>query len=284
MTMSFCDSSGSGNIFIGGNNFKDLHKKLADSLLDTEPFNAGKWQAVDISGSSAHDTYELLNTTIWLDIPEFNYETVKMVDPDLPWAEGHFQERVAGLPVNPGDWHDKWPYHSNGKGIHQKPDQKYDHNYMERFWARKVLREVKVPSGKIAHYETFKGYRFDVGDLGDVVRLLQDEPGTRQAFLPVWFPEDTGASQGQRVPCTLGYQFIIRQDQLHVVYFLRSCEVYRHFKNDVYMAMRLGQWVRDSLTEKNSDLKMGTLTMQITSLHGFVGDLPHIERIANGSD
>lgn len=285
--MSMRISDAFGNLFVGGSDFQSLYADLANSLLETEPFNAGKWQAVDISGSQAHDTYELMNVSLWLDIPETKDKAQLLIGPDLPWAEGHFQERVAGKPVNPGDWHDKWPYHANGAGIHQKADQKYDHNYMERFWASKVLREVKTASGKVAHHEDFKGYRFNVGDLGDVVGLLRRDPLTRQAFLPVWFPEDSGATQGQRVPCTLGYHFIIRGGAMHVVYYLRSCEIYRHFKNDVYMAMRLAQWVRDQIegpydhVNPPEPLAMGTLTMHITSLHGFVGDTPHIEAIAD---
>lgn len=281
MTLSFSDQSGLGNLFVGGSNFRGLYSTLAASLLETEPFNAGKWQALDISQSSAHKTYELLNTTLWLDIPQDQHHTEQAVEPDMPWAEGHFQERVAGDPVNPGEWHDKWPYHLNSESLHQRDtDKRYDHNYMERFWATGLSYESFTYKGY-----AFSGYRFDVGDLEDVVNLLREDPLTRQAFLPIWFPEDTGATSNQRVPCTLGYHFIVRNHTLHVVYYLRSCEIYRHFKNDVYMAMRLGQWMRDNIKAFNEGpYKMGSLTMHITSLHGFVGDTPHIEEIAQLSD
>lgn len=282
MTLSFCD--GTNNLFIGGNDFMSLRSSLASKLLETEPLNRGKWQSLDISASPAHATYELFNTSVWLDIPETESDTVEMIGPDLPWAEGHFQERVAGRAVNPGDWHDKWPYHAGQVRLHQNGG-KYDHNYMERFWASQLGREIRTPDGVTQHYMPFYGYRFEVGDLRDVVAQLNRDPLTRQAFLPVWFPEDTGATQGQRVPCTLGYHFMIKDEALHVVYFLRSCEIYRHFTNDVYMAMRLGQWVRDQIVlpseEGDTSLEMGTLTMHITSLHGFVGDTPHIEKIAD---
>lgn len=281
MTLSFSDLSGSGHLFVGGTNFRQLHADLAGALLETVPFNAGKWQAVDVSESQAHDTYELLNTTLWMDIPERARLAIDMVGPDMPWAEGHFLERVAGEPVNPGDWHHRWPYHGNSEALHQRDSAKrYDHNYMERFWAGK-LRAEGGNNQLIDHSgQPFTGYRFAVGDLDDVVDLLHEQPHTRQAYLPVWFPEDTGATAGQRVPCTLGYQFIVRDNKLHVIYNLRSCEIYRHFKNDVYMAMRLGQWVRDKVDESMT-LEMGTLTMNITSLHGFVGDTQQIELIAD---
>lgn len=286
MTLSFCDPT--GNFFVGGDNFLSLKQELASRLLDEEPVNRGRWQSLDISTSSAHDTYELLNTSLWLDIPETEDEASSMVEPDLPWAEGHFRERVAGQPVNPGDWHHRWPYHAGKEELHQ--DQgKYDHNYMERFWAKGLNREITTKDRVVQHMMPYYGYRFDTGDLGSVVELLKRDPLTRQAFLPVWFPEDTGSQQGQRVPCTLGYQFIVKDGRFHVTYFLRSCEIYRHFTNDVYMAMRLGQWVKDMVWSRraNPELalnapRMGTLTMHITNLHGFVGDTPQIERMANG--
>jgi hypothetical protein len=40
------------------------------------------------------------------------------------------------------------------------------------------------------------------------------------------------------------------------------------------MAVRLAHWVRDQV---NPELDMGQLTMNIVSLHGFVGDVPKIE-------
>lgn len=284
MTLRFSDLSGSGHLFVGGTNFKQLYADLAGALLDQEPFNAGKWQAVDVSESQAHDTYELLNTSLWLDIPETIHKAHIRTMADMPWAEGHFLERVAGKPVNPGDWHHRWPYHGNSEALHQRDSEKrYDHNYMERFWPKNAGRadHHAQARGWRIYNERAMGYRFAIGDLQDVVDLLKRDPLTRQAFLPVWLPEDTGATAGQRVPCTLGYHFIIREGKLNVVYYLRSCEIYRHFKNDVYMAMRLGQWVRDQL---HDHLEMGTLTMHITSLHGFVGDTPHIEKIADLSD
>jgi thymidylate synthase len=76
-----------------------------------------------------------------------------------------------------------------------------------------------------------------------VIDLLRDRPTTRQAFIPIWFPEDTGAHHGERVPCTLGYHLMARDGRLKIVYYMRSCDFLRHFRDDVYMAGRLCQWV-----------------------------------------
>jgi len=173
--------------------------------------------------------------------------------------------------------HANWPYHANGADLHIKGG-KYDHNYMERMWPT----DIDVSEQNSEYFDpVFKGYRFPVGDLDDVVTQLASDPGTRQAYLPIWFPEDTGATAGQRVPCSLGYHFIIRDELLHVQYNLRSCEIYRHFTNDIYMAVRLGQWVAEQLAlTHNVDVKLGQLTTHVVSLHGFVGDTAKIEELA----
>ena len=121
---------------------------------------------------------------------------------------------------------------------------------------------------------------FDYGDLGDIIKLLADQPLTRQAYLPVWFPEDTGALHGGRLPCTLGYQFIMRDGRFHIIYPIRSCDFVRHFRDDIYMTVRLLQWVKERAAELNSvwdEVRLGTYTMHITSLHCFVQDLPRFK-------
>lgn len=257
------DNANGGHLLIGeAHDFKDIRSKLASKLLEQEPENHGKWQQLDVSGSDLHKTYELLNTTIWYDMPKKSHALRHHVDPDLPWAENHFQERVGGKAINPGVEHANWPYHAGQVNLHQNGG-KYDHNYMERFWPTDIK-------------EGFHGYRFMVGDLDDVVTQLKNDPGTRQAYLPIFFPEDTGATQGQRVPCTLGYHFILRDGLLHMTYNMRSCEIYRHFTNDVYMAVRLAEWV--AWHAFGEDATIGQLTMNIVSLHGFVGDTANIEK------
>ena len=261
--------------------FPITRQEMAQDLLLTEPFNAGRWQALDVSGSSIHATFELLNVTLRLPMTGSTPESLAIdTRADLPWAEDHFQERVGGEPVNPGKAEAYWPYH-NGRGeLHKRENRIYDHNYMERMWCRQLSYLTATQGTYRARVDTnFSGYRFEVGDLGSVVEQLKRDLHTRQAYLPIWFPEDTGATQGQRVPCSLGYHFIVREGRLHLQYNLRSVEVYRHFHNDVYMAVRLAQWVAEQVGVE----ELGWLTMHMVSFHGFVGDSDRILKIARQS-
>jgi thymidylate synthase len=122
-----------------------------------------------------------------------------------------------------------------------------------------------------------RGIRYEYGDLNDVVEMLATEPDTRQAYLPIFFPEDTGMRNPTRKPCTLGYHFILRHGYFHITYYMRSCDFYRHFRDDCYLTVRLHLWVLDRLRKADpatwGNVKLGFYIMHITSLHMFTNDL-----------
>jgi hypothetical protein len=263
----------------------------AQLLTHGEVVDVGEWQSIRGDIPQAR-TLELQDVHFSISIAEDVRSLQHQVRPNLPWAEDHFQERVSRRPLNPGEEYKNWPWYRGNVEQHQTVElQKFSHTYMERFWPKWAN-----------HNRTMRGIRYEYGDLQDVVSLLAKSPHTRQAYLPVWFPEDTGAVHGERVPCTLGYHFLLRGGCLNVYYFIRSCDFYRHFADDVYLACRLGQWVLYELThptvaqqatefnekaevesyswDKWQKVKMGKLIMQIDSLHVFEAERSRLERDA----
>lgn len=225
--------------------------------MELTPINRGSWQ----SKKTDLKVRELDSVVFKFKVPSHGVTWANICQPDSPWAEDHFLERVSGQPLNPAPSYKWWPWHSK-KHEEDFKTEVFDHTYPERFWPRFN-----------GHGEIRMGVRFDYGDLDDVVQQLKKDPFTRQAYLPVWFPEDTGA-QAQRVPCTLGYHFIRNGPCLDIKYFLRSCDLTRHFLNDVYMAGRLLQWMVDRVTNDGTLPYPwpGTLTMFVSNLHMFVAD------------
>ena len=251
-----------------------LMTELCKDLLRAPMVHGMTWHAMDVSKSPAHVAREIENFVWEQQIPGSLSGLQIRVKPNLPWAEDHFQERVSRQPLNPPPSEAWWPFAMKANAVHKDENEKFSHTYPERFWPKQAgYFTLDTGEGTNAH-----GIRFDYGDLDDVVRLLVREPTSRQAFLPVWFPEDTGAVEGQRLPCSLGYQFMIRDGYLNVTYHMRSCDFVRHFRDDVYMAMRLGQWVVNEMAfawETVDDPQpplIGKLFMTITSLHCFKGD------------
>lgn len=259
--------------------FPKLRTALTHSLVHSAPFvNASRWQSTSIEGQENMTPKELRHVSFDMKIPEQVDELQLQVEPNLPWAEDHFQERVSGQPLNPAPSEAWWPFAVQGNRAH-KMSEAYAHTYPERMWPKMAGAQGSVFNNESFHGPNNWGIRFEYGDLQDVVELLAKDPYTRQAYLPIWFPEDTGVVHGQRVPCTLGYQFSMRLGRLDITYFMRSCDFVRHFQDDVYMASRLCQWVAEHL----DGVYPGDLIMHITSLHIFRGDLPRLQRILDAT-
>jgi len=252
-----------------------------------------RWQSLDVSDLPQAQMVELLHrdlrATMESENPQDYQEVIK---PNLPWADDHFLERVCGEPLNPGVEWANWPWANSANG-HRGEDQQFNHNYMERYWPKYA---GKTQDGRLLEgsstdffggqqskggylkeeYIPKKGIRHEYGDLGNVVELLTQEPDTRQAYLPIWFPEDTGTAHMGRKPCTLGYHFIVRNNKLDIVYYIRSCDFFRHFRDDVYLTVRLALWVIEQCRKANptawDGIIPGDFLMKITSLHMFIGD------------
>lgn len=237
---------------------------------------------MDVSRRKEATTHEVLNYTLSCQL--FGVDTIEAlqqdVKPNLPWAENHFIERVGGMPLNPGEQWAKWPWGNSANSFRAEsvaqPDGSkasgFSHTYMERFWPKFAGRlGPELSTAAVGN----RGIRYGYGDLSDVISHLEKHPDSRQAFLPIWFPEDTGKTD-VRVPCTLGYHFIQRHGFLHLTYYIRSCDAYRHFRDDIYLAVRLGQYVLASLQARDAgtwgDVKLGMFTMHMVSFHCFVND------------
>lgn len=263
------------------NTFEQHFVQVRDALLDTDPVHVGEWQSQQIE----QRMFELLHVVVDMPIPETAEEAATMTGARVPWAEDHFLERVGGEPLNPSPSEQWWPFRKKSADgdtnkEHKSEGTAFSHTYPERMWPKQAEPGGALhDSGTSVHW----GIRFAYGDLQDVVNQLVKSPMTRQAYLPIWFPEDTGAVHGKRVPCTLGYHFIIRNGKLDISYFMRSTDLLRHYQDDVYMAMRLAQWMVEKIniamewkyempTPPGEALEVGKLIFHTANMHIFEQD------------
>jgi hypothetical protein len=282
--------------------FKKLFAELVREISNTMLINRGRVHAQDVSTRPEYAVHELSNVVLSMNTSTTIETLQRCLEPNLPWAEDHFQERVGGKPLNPAPSEAWWPF-AQKKNEQHKEGHVFSHTYPERMWPKYTKNVKALPAGWHGEIESRDGYwvyantetpvdmsqwrepenvgiRYKYGDLNDVVEMIAKDPFTRQAYLPIWFPEDTGAVEGQRVPCSLGYHFIRRMQYLDCQYYMRSCDLFRHFTDDVYMAARLLQWMCEQLWEKqigdgHEDGPypfVGRLTIYISNLHCFKGD------------
>jgi hypothetical protein len=247
---------------------------------EAPPVRTERWQGV----AANTDTYELRN--VCFEVPLIGMEDLQHwrddIKPNLPWADDHFAERVGGEPLNPGVQWRHWPWASRADAF--RKSERFNHSYMERLWPKFARRtdDGRLPiKNKMRAYpqqdpRPKHGIAWHYGDLQDLVDLLAHEPYTRQAWIPLFFPEDTGVGDGGRKPCTLGYQILVRDGRAHMWYPLRSCDFVRHWRDDCYLAVRLLIWIIHQCRAINPTawnyIGVGTYAMHMTSLHVFASD------------
>jgi hypothetical protein len=163
-------------------------------------------------------------------------------------------KKETGVPMKKV-WGQDWP-------------ARFNHTYADRLWPK------RLEGGN-----EFRGQHWTYGDLNNLVDLLAKEPYTRQAWIPLFHPEDTGLGDGGRKMCSLGYQVIVRDGRAHIWYPLRSVDLVRHFSDDCYLAVRMLLWIIDRCRERSEvwcSITPGSYAMHCTSLHVFETDLKEI--------
>lgn len=98
---------------------------------------------------------------------------------------------------------------------------------------------------------------------------LIENKDTRRAFWPIFRPEDAIRSvDPTRVPCSLGYQFIVRNlrgsDRLLMFYLSRSVDFDTFWLSDIWLARQIQQKMAFEL-----NLEPGYLSHFIISFHSF---------------
>jgi len=111
-----------------------------------------------------------------------------------------------------------------------------------------------------------------------MIERLKESPYRRAAFVPIWNGCDVDRVGKRRVPCTIGYHFLIRKegfhDRVHIIYMQRSCSLAEFFPFDVYRAVGLLDYV-----SKRLGIESGNLIHFISSLHCFYKDLKDVTRV-----
>lgn len=196
-------------------------------------------QNKQVAGNEDFATKELLNYSYCLmEMPDEDKLFITNPTQNKEWCQKEFTERISSE-VNPGKaWlirKDVWKPFLNSNG-------KFCYTYSER----------------LSHNH----------NLERIIDELRAHPDSRQCFLPIFHPMDITYLGGKkRIPCSLGYQFIIREGLLHMTYFQRSADIAEHFGNDVWLAYRMLKFVAERV-----GVKPGYLFHNITSLHAYKKD------------
>lgn len=113
-------------------------------------------------------------------------------------------------------------------------------------------------------YGAYGGRIFGEFDqLRAVVDLLKRDPDTRQAVVQFWRASDLqSAGSVKDVPCTLNWQFAIRDGELHMFVDMRSNDAWLGMPYDVFWNTTAMRIIANEL-----GVRMGTYTHHVRSMH-----------------
>ena len=218
--------------------YEEIKRDLAEMGINVYPKTM---QDKYIEGNEDYATKELQN---------YCYTILNAKSEDVkpssiqPWADEEFKERINPYGnVNPGTAY-KLRQEIWNEYMH---DGKFAYSYNERFFRNRQLDKI--------------------------IARLQDDHDSRQLWLSVWdLNEDVDKLGGiSRVPCSLGYNFQFREGKLNIHYVMRSCDFNTHFPNDVYLAIKLLEYVAE-----RCDMKVGNFTHTMFSLHVYKKDVNNV--------
>ena len=111
--------------------------------------------------------------------------------------------------------------------------------------------------------------------LDNAIQALKEDEHTRRAMVMVFRPEDTMESFGYqtRIPCSVSYQFLIRNGKLMILYYIRSNDYFKHFAIDIWLTHAIQEYVCGQLKDVYPDLKVGSLNYYAGSFHAYHEDL-----------
>lgn len=193
-----------------------------------------------------------------------------------------------------------WPEPGEGVAIWQYIDQevtdrmsRHPLNPGNAWECRPELWEEYLHDGRFSY--TY-AERFAC-QLAPIIEELAFNPDTRQAILTmhsnVAWVEEIGETFGVpirstdlnniggegRIPCSLTYQFMIRENKLDLIYTMRSCDFLTHFLVDILCAIGMQNAVAAELIAEphenavSPDLMPGRFTWFCGSLHAYFKDM-----------
>ena len=237
--------------------YKTLYEAVNESLRDLYvrgiSVECESYQDKKLTGED-RIVKELIGVDFKVDKPLYQRdEIIKYVFKDeaskiLKYCKQEIKDRTSGKPLNPGN---SYKIRSDMWNKFLENDNKFSYQYAERIWTNNQFENV--------------------------INILRKDKGTRQAVLSIWNSsldinmEKLGG--GNRVPCSLNYQFLIRNDRLHCIYSMRSNDALAHHVIDLYCATGLMEYVVNRLKDIYPSLKVGSLTYLCGSFHVFNWEL-----------
>jgi thymidylate synthase len=109
-------------------------------------------------------------------------------------------------------------------------------------------------------------------------QVLRADPDSKRAVIQIYRPDELLVPDNGDVACTLAVQFLLREQRLHAVVFMRANDVYRGMVSDVFSFTMLQE-----LMARRLGVGLGGYTHLVGSLHLYEPDVPAARRVVLAS-
>ena len=230
--------------------FEEVKRDLAEMGIWVRPKTM---QDKVIEGNVDYETTELQNYCYTI----LNAKSSEVPGVDQPWADLEFEERV----------HDPYTRGDEGELIGEPQFI----NPGEAWKTRSEVWGEFMHNGKMGY--TYNELLWNNDQLVKIINRLEEDPDSRQLWISLWDPtRDPDLLGGvSRVPCSLGYGLQVRNGKLNLHYVMRSCDFSTHFPNDVYLAIKMLEYIA-----RLTNYLVGNFTHTMFSLHVYRKDLKNV--------
>jgi thymidylate synthase len=242
--------------------FEEIKRDLKEMGIKVYPKTM---QDKKIEGNEEYATMELQNYSYSI----LNADSKLVPEVSQPWAEAEFEERIQPRRDFSSDACCKCPIW--GREEESPENCLIAINPGKAYQLRPEVWEEFLHNGRFAY--TYNERLQFKDQLRKIIDHIKVDPDSRQLWLSIWNPsidvDNIGGSQ--RVPCSLGYGFQVRNGKLNLHYVMRSADFATHFKNDVYLAMRMMEYV-----SQQTGYPVGDFVHTIFSLHIYLKDVQDV--------
>ena len=171
----------------------------------------------------------------------------------IDYCQKELSDRLAGVARNPGEAH-KSRYSIWEEFLEDQ--QKFSYTYSER------ISDPALESDQIKK----------------VIEELTESPDSRQAIVQIfnYLYDDKNIGGKHRIPCSLHYQFLLRNKKLHGIYCMRSNDLLTHYVVDIWLACQIQMHIAKMLSRRlGEEVGVGSFTYFGGSLHAYAKDFPN---------
>lgn len=112
----------------------------------------------------------------------------------------------------------------------------------------------------------------------NLIKLVASKPSTRQAVIQIFDEVDLEEPRKKEIPCTLTFQFLLRDDELHMIVNMRSNDAYVGLPHDLFCFTMLQELFAVAISaELGRPICLGSYKHFASSFHIYEKNLPNVQ-------